>query len=153
MKPVRVSAKAVIVDDGRLLCIRKEDEQGYYAILPGGGQESGESLHDALRRECREEVNAEVDIHNLRYVRDYISTNHEFADVESFTHQLDLMFICTLQPGSTVGPGSVPDNGQIDVVWIPLADLVSARLYPLRLAHLLASGDTADAPVYLGDVN
>jgi ADP-ribose pyrophosphatase YjhB (NUDIX family) len=143
----------MIIEDGRLLCIRKEDEQGLYALLPGGGQEPGEPLHEALRRECREEVNAEIEIHDLRYVRDYISTNHEFADSELFTHQLDMMFFCTLQPGSEIGPGSVPDVGQIDVAWIPLEELETARLYPLALARLLASPHAADVPVYLGDVN
>jgi ADP-ribose pyrophosphatase YjhB (NUDIX family) len=143
----------MIIEDGRLLCIRKEDEQGLYALLPGGGQEPGEPLHEALRRECREEVNAEIEIHDLRYVRDYISTNHEFADTEPFTHQLDMMFFCTLQPGAQVGLGSVPDTGQIDVDWIPLGDLVKARLYPLALARVLASPDAVDTPVYLGDVN
>src|SRR5262245_56058956 len=50
---IRVSAKAVIVRDDKLLVIAHRDADGEYFLLPGGGQERFESLHDALRRECR----------------------------------------------------------------------------------------------------
>lgn len=156
MKRVRTSAKALIVRDGRVLCIQKEDEQGRYSILPGGGQKRGETLHDALRRECREcreEISAEIEIGDLRFVREYISNNHEFAAEEPDRHNIDLMFACTLAPGTAVGPGSMPDEGQLEVVWIPLEELVNQRLYPLSLARVLATGKWGDMPVYLGDVN
>ncbi|WP_368028297.1 hypothetical protein [Paenibacillus sp. DCT19] len=35
-KPIRNSAKAVIVQDGRLLVIRVEDQYGTAYIFPGG---------------------------------------------------------------------------------------------------------------------
>lgn len=42
---IRNSAKAVIIQEGKLLAIKKQDKEGYYYILPGGGQEHGENLH------------------------------------------------------------------------------------------------------------
>ena len=81
-----------------MLCIKKNDEHGLYSILPGGGQEKGETLHAALRRECREEISAEVVIGELRFVREYISNNHEFAHEEPDMHQVEFMFACALVP-------------------------------------------------------
>lgn len=153
MKRIRNAAKALIVEDGRMLCIQKEDELGRYLILPGGGQEKSEVLHDTLRRECLEEIGAEVVPGDLRFVREYISNNHEFAHEEPDLHNIDFMFACTLAPGAQPGNGSMPDEGQIGVVWVPLADLEQERLYPLSLSRALASGAWGDVPVYLGDVN
>ena len=79
MKPIRNSAKAIIIEDGRLLAIKLTDEEGFWYCLPGGGQEPGEPLEAALRRECLEEINCEIEICDLRFVRDYIGKNHEFA--------------------------------------------------------------------------
>ena len=79
MQPIRNSAKAIIIEGNKLLAIKLVDEEGYWYCLPGGGQEPGEALHDALRRECREEIDAEIEIGDLRFVRDYIGKNHEYA--------------------------------------------------------------------------
>jgi ADP-ribose pyrophosphatase YjhB (NUDIX family) len=72
MRPVRVAAKAVIVQGGRLLVTENVDADGRWYLLPGGGQEPGEALPETLRRECREEVGADVEVGELLYVRDYI---------------------------------------------------------------------------------
>lgn len=41
-----MSAKAVIVEDGRLLALRLEGRDGDYYILPGGGHDVGETLEE-----------------------------------------------------------------------------------------------------------
>jgi 8-oxo-dGTP pyrophosphatase MutT (NUDIX family) len=76
---IRNSAKAVIINDQKLLAIKKEDDDGFYYILPGGGQEIYEDFASALKRECLEEIGADVIVGELRYVREYIGQNHEFA--------------------------------------------------------------------------
>lgn len=148
---LRYSVKAIIIEDGRLLCIQKRDEEGPYLLLPGGGQEWGETLHETLRRECREEIAAEIEIGDLRFVRDYIGRNHEFAADDGDDHQVDLMFDCRLAGGEIATLGPAPDGGQIGVAWVPLAELDAARIYPRILARLLTDGATA--PIYLGDIN
>ena len=57
----RVSVKGLIYDDGKLLFVR---ERSNTWDLPGGGLEHGESIAEALRRECREELGAEIEITN-----------------------------------------------------------------------------------------
>lgn len=56
----RASVKGLIYDDnGKLLFVR---ERSNTWDLPGGGLEHGEGIAEALRRECREELGAEIEI-------------------------------------------------------------------------------------------
>jgi 8-oxo-dGTP pyrophosphatase MutT (NUDIX family) len=152
-RPIRVSAKAIIIHNRQLLTIAKRDELGVYYILPGGGQQVGETLAEAVRRECIEEVSAEVEVGPLRFVRDYIAMHHEFADEEGRVHNLELMFLCHLRPGAVAAHGATPDDDQFDIAWLPVERLIEYRLYPQALRPLLGDVGNFNGPVYLGDVN
>jgi ADP-ribose pyrophosphatase YjhB (NUDIX family) len=151
IQPVRVSAKALIVANGQLLCVHKRDEIEDYFTLPGGGQEPGEALPDALRRECLEEIGVDVRVGRLRFVRDYIGRNHAFAAMDGHRHALDVIFACTLAPGAVPRLGSMPDSDQVGVAWLEIARLREFQFYPATLGDALNSD--ADSPIYLGDVN
>lgn len=51
MATIRVSAKAMIIQNGRLLVTKNVDDRGLFYVLPGGGQQPGEPLPLALKRE------------------------------------------------------------------------------------------------------
>jgi len=146
----RISVKALIIDGGRILLPLHRDDAGLYYILPGGGQEPGETLAAALVRECREELGVEVEVGELVGARDYIGRHHEFAATND-NHQVELMFRCTFV-GGTPGTGTAVDDRQIGAEWIEIAQLAGVRFYPKRLAEILvARGDARFG--YLGDVN
>ena len=42
-------------------------------------QELGENLHQALERECKEALGAEVEIGDLIFIREYIGKKYELA--------------------------------------------------------------------------
>src|SRR5262249_34782364 len=150
MSEVRISAKAIIIQDGHLLVIKNLDSSGDWYTLPGGGQEHGETLPVALNRECLEEIGSEVTVGRILFVRDYIARNHEFA-AEDDSHQVEVMFECRLK--STPGLGAKPDSMQTGVEWLELRALSNYRLYPKALQRLLSGNAPADGPLYLGDVN
>ena len=151
MPHVRVAAKAIVIRDGRLLVTRNSEETSAFFLLPGGGQEHGESLPEALRREVMEEVGVPVEVHDLVLVRDYIARHHEFAQVDD-AHQLELYFRCTLLGDTLPANGPNPDIWQTGVEWLDLTAPEAARLYPKVLQSLLLEPD-APGPIYIGDVN
>lgn len=152
---IRNSAKAIIVENNRLLVIKKQDGDGYYYVLPGGGQEKGENLHEALMRECMEEVNARVKIGELLFIREYIGKNHEHAEFDSELQQTEYMFECMLKENSDeIGNGQIPDDGQMGIEWLLLSELLNYRLYPQTMRKYIIEYFAGEkVPVYLGDVN
>ena len=107
---LRNSAKAIIIQNNRLLAIRGKDPWGDYYLLPGGGQRAGETILEALQRECLEEIGTTVVTHDLRLVREYIGRNHEFAEYAGDVHQVEL--------------------------WPPNTDCGSVRLFPAILIYV-----------------
>lgn len=150
---IRNSAKAIVIRDNCLLAIRNVDAQGNWYILPGGGQEHGETLPQALQRECLEELGTRVHVGTLKLVREYIGQNHEFASDDGQVHQMEFMFACEVPAGYTPQSGPVPDTYQTGVDWLPLTDLMAYRLYPQTLRPLLMAGMPKGPVAYLGDIN
>jgi ADP-ribose pyrophosphatase YjhB (NUDIX family) len=157
---IRPSAKAVIIDGGRVLLTRNhkpaEDDAEFW-LLPGGGQGYQENLRDAVRREVKEETGLEIEVGELLWVRDYIGANHELAGLSrrlTDEHALELMFLCSVVGGS-LGDGHEHDPGQLEARWVAMGDLGSLRLFPSDLIALLPRLATGGGtgPVYLGDVN
>src|SRR5699024_566285 len=58
--PVRNSAKALVLHEGKILVNRCTSRFGDYYALPGGGQREGETLLEAVRRELLEETGFRV---------------------------------------------------------------------------------------------
>ncbi|BAZ17733.1 Nudix/MutT family protein [Calothrix sp. NIES-4071] len=154
-RPIRNAAKALIIRDHHLLAITKRDAIGVWYLLPGGGQKHGETLEQALQRECLEEIGAVVKIHNLVFVREFIGKNHleDCTDVEwcKLVHSIDFIFACSIPDDYVLGNGTLPDEGQEKVEWLPIAKLHEYRIYPSQLKHLLMN--QINSEVYLGDVS
>jgi len=153
MRQIRNSAKAIIIKDKKILLTKNEASFGVFYLLPGGGQEAGESIVDALKRECLEEISVEVTVLDIRYVRDYIGKNHEFTNWDSEVHQIEYMFICSVNSGFEAKNGIVPDTMQIGVEWIDLKYLDECRIYPKILKSLISDDGSLNGEIYLGDVN
>ena len=150
---VRNSAKAVIIRDGKILVIIKQDQEGPYAVLPGGGQNWGETLPEALIRECQEEIGADVKVRKLLFIREYRSSQHEFSRINPDIHQVEFYFKCKLPKDYEPSRGTHPDTGQLEVRWVDLDKLAEVDLFPHARHPLLADLKHSSYPVYLGDCN
>ncbi|PAD71975.1 NUDIX domain-containing protein [Paenibacillus campinasensis] len=157
MKPIRNSAKAVIMDQDRVLLTRNVDHLGEFFLFPGGGQEKGETLAQAVVRECLEEIGRTVAVGDLLHVREYIGSNHEFAAEDGDIHQVEFYFECRLTDQGDSFEGHRPDDYQVGVEWVKLSSLGDVRIYPRSLVEPLAKrrGYSGPGPsrVYVGDTN
>lgn len=159
-RTIRTSARAVIWRGHQILVTRNKDDIGDRFVLPGGGQQPGEDLISACRRECLEEVSLEVEVGRLAFVREIIADNHQDTTMlpDGF-HQVELIFICQVI-GEHHEPslGSEPDTPQTGIAWLTVEELGELRFFPQALVpHLARNGRSSiraheNSVVYLGDV-
>ncbi len=146
----RAATRALIVRDGELLVETNADDQRSWWSLPGGGQEFGETKHDGLVRECREEIGCEIVVGRFALALDYIGANHVFH--EDLFSQTEVYFWCTLAPGSQPRASFHPDDFQTGFRWVPIAELPGSPLFPRAVSAWL-NADPATRPLWLGDAD
>jgi 8-oxo-dGTP diphosphatase len=146
---IRNAARAVIIRNEHLLLLRKEggDRPERYA-LPGGGQDTGETLQQALVRECREEIGTTVSIERLLFVADFFKPRDSAPP--SIRHVLELMFQCSVPGDYIPTSGHHPDKHQTGVVWMPLGELDRIQLFPASLARHIIDALQGEIHSYIG---
>ena len=147
--PIRNAARALIVREERILLLRKEGGgQGLRYALPGGAQEPGETLVEALERECREEIDTGVRVRDLLHVADYFKPRD--TTPPSIRQAVEFLFACEVPGGYRPRNGPRPDKHQVAVVWAHLPALAQLPLLPHSLAGYLSTGAEGGSRVYLG---
>lgn len=110
-KSPRVAARALILLDNRLLLVNAyAGSRSDLWCAPGGGVESGASLHDNLIREVHEETGLIIEVGNPALI-------NEFHDPVTGFHQVDLFF------------RAIITGGQIDATWRDPARVVTERRF------------------------
>ena len=146
---IRNAVRAVIVRNDQVLLLKKAGGiSGERFALPGGGQNLGETLAQALKRECLEEIGSTIEIVALMNVADHFKPRE--TDPPSTRHLVEFLFRCIVPDDYVAHNGIKPDKSQLDVVWKNLADLAAIPLYPESLSHWLSRGIPGDTVVYLG---
>ncbi|HON15916.1 MAG TPA: NUDIX hydrolase [Spirochaetota bacterium] len=92
---VRIRVAGILIRGNRLLLIAHKKNNEVYWLLPGGGVDYGESLHEALRREFEEELNVAIDVKDLVLVSDSI-------DPSGKRHVVNICFLCNYLGGDFV---------------------------------------------------
>ncbi|WP_019119504.1 NUDIX domain-containing protein [Brevibacillus massiliensis] len=151
---IRNSARAVIIQDDKILAVKVRQPYGDCYFLPGGGQQPGEDLQQTVRRECMEEIGQDVVVIDLLFVREYIGQNHQFAKYDGGIHQVDHIFLCEIKhPSNDIQPGLNPDTGQLAIEWIRFDDLSHENFFPqAMIPYLIDYVNGKPIPTYLGDV-
>jgi mutator protein MutT len=111
-----IGVGAVILENDAVLLIRrgKEPLKGIWSI-PGGALEIGESLTDAVRREVREEVGLEIEVHEIVEVFERITRDDQG---EIRYHYVLVDYICR-PAGGTLAAADDADDAR----WIARSDL------------------------------
>lgn len=84
---------AIIIKNGMVLCAQRGEDKslGHMWEFPGGKIEVGETPHEALIRELREELRIEVEVQSKQF--EVTSYQYDFGLVNLTT------FICSLKKG------------------------------------------------------
>ena len=152
-KIFRYSIKAIIIKDSKLLVESCDYGKGRFCKLPGGGHQWGETMQEALIRECKEELNIDVTPIRLVLARDYIAKNHFQSTDDDIFHQAELMFECEVKDFFPLGLGTEPDGEGQEIKWIPIKDLSNSDFYPKAIIPYLTKLKDIKETVVLGDVN
>jgi 8-oxo-dGTP diphosphatase len=150
MAGVRTSPRAIVERSGRYLVARYRSGEGEWFNFPDGGQQNGEDLHEALRRELREEIGAEVRVGELRFVRECIRRKTGGFGLPAEFHQVELFFACELV-GEPCESGTCPDTNQVGHAWLTLDELAQRRFFPGGMVEALRRAD-GGRMVYLGAI-
>lgn len=121
------------VDADRLLVCWDRRYPDFLA-MPGGAVQAGESSEAAARREWREETG--LDAGDLRLAG---IVENFFVWENAPAHELGFYYRVT--PPALPLPGPVLDNPDVELRWLPLAELPENTVYPLCLPELLGVPD------------
>ena len=143
----------MIIRGQDLLVVRGRTEEGEFLVLPGGGQEHGETLTDAVQREVFEELGLRVQPRGLVYLREYVGKNHGMHRIHGRFHQVEAVFHCACDDFSPIGGGRTTDRRQVGFEWIPLGKLADYPLSPQGLGAIIAKSLQDGSASYLGDVH
>jgi len=150
--PIRNAARALILQGDKILLLRKDGyDTGERFALPGGGQDLGETLEQALIRECMEEIGTRVEIRDLVFVADAFKPRD--TPPGGTRHLVEFLFACTVPDDYVPVNGHHPDKHQVEVVWSRLDELADMPLYPRSLAPYLANSSEIAGSVYLGTID
>ena len=90
-------------------------------------------------KHCKENVwrklGREVqEIGELIFVRELVGKNYGLPSV----HQVEYYFSCTiLDSGNFISQGVNPDEHQVGVEWLPIADIIKYRFYPQEMREVI----------------
>jgi len=139
---IRPLALAVFRDGPRILVEDNsaQDRRDYFYRPPGGGVEFGERAIDAVRREMREEFDAEIadvrPVGTLENIFDYHGRpGHEIVFVFE-TRFSDPAYYEAERIIGTEGAGI-----RIEAIWLDVSRGLDRPLYPIGLLELLRRSD------------
>jgi 8-oxo-dGTP diphosphatase len=121
---------AVILDGDRVLLVQRGQEplKGQWS-LPGGVVEIGETLHEALAREVREETSLEVVVGPVVEVLDSIRRD---AEGRAEYHYVIVDYACHLRSGTPSRPVGGTDADEVR--WVAIGELEQYRVTATAMA-------------------
>ena len=155
MITLRNSVKAIIKENNKMLFVKQmaKDSGEVFYILPGGGQDGGETFIDTIKRECFEELGIDIDVGDIELIREYIGKNHEFSHKHANVHQIEYMFSCFLKTPVDMSKATHTDLEQTGYKWIDFADFKNENIYPKILRTVYNNDGERMTNIYIGDIN
>ncbi len=141
----------MVIRQQSLLLVKKQDTlQGLRYCLPGGAQKPGETIIEALQRECLEEINTTVQVEKCLHLADFFKSR-AFDDQRPPRHQLEIIFLASVSNDYVPCMGTAPDKHQLSVEWVDFQALQGYTFSPTYLSGILPpQSQTSETDIYLG---
>lgn len=150
--PIRCSAKAVLIQNGRILLNRCRDHGEVYYDLPGGGQHLFESMEDAVRREVMEETGYSIVIDRFAAVAEEICTDPRIREqYPEYAHRILHIFLAHTAD-TAQQKISEADYQQETSVWVTPDEADALPMRPSSMTGQFQRILEADSCVYLESV-
>lgn len=127
-KKITERARAIIIEQDKILLINRIKGNDSYWVIPGGAVESDESHEQAVNRECLEELGVKIKVQKLFLQR--------LGDKQEIEGQQEFFYLCNIVDGQ-IGTGQGPEfqagtqyKGEYRIKWIDLKDLPEINLKP-----------------------
>lgn len=148
---IRSTAKAIIIDRNKVLLNKCFDKyNGAYYSLPGGGQNTSETLFDAVIRECLEETGYTVSPKRFAALCEEICDNPQTKELyPEYIHKMYHIFICELVNDMRQNPTDI-DDMQIGSEWVNIDNLDEIRILPNVLNNNLKTIIKNEVTLFLG---
>lgn len=148
---IRSAAKAIIVNKDKVLLNKCLDEfNGEYYSLPGGGQQTYETLHEAVIRECMEETGYRVIPKRFAALCEEICENPKTRELyPEYIHKVYHIFVCEITDDVPEKPIEI-DDMQVSSEWVNIEHLDKIRLLPKVLNKNIDKLIKCDSPMFLG---
>ena len=129
---IQVTAAIICQDDSYLICQRaQDDELPLLWEFPGGKLEAGETLEECIIRECKEELDVDIQV-----LCEFGKTYYTFADRELFF---------TFFAAEIVG-GELTLNVHDQIKWVSVAELSDYSFCPgdVEIVEKIRNGGSKD---------
>ncbi|MDH5716360.1 MAG: NUDIX domain-containing protein [Spirochaetia bacterium] len=125
---IRIRAAGLYIKDNQILLVKHKKKEKEYFLLPGGGQNKGESLRQALKREWKEELNLNITLGNFLFMGESIPPKNE----KKF-QVLQIVFEIIKAEGNMQ---VMPDGILFDAQWVSLDDFSNYMFFPACIKQI-----------------
>ncbi|TCW49903.1 mutator protein MutT [Bacillus thuringiensis] len=120
---IRNRGAAIIMQEGKIVLIKRIREGEIYYVFPGGGIEEGETPEEATKREAYEELGVHIKVEHLIAKVEYKGTEYYFN-----AHIV----------GGVFGSGKaeefeMKDRGSYIPLWLPIHELEKVNIKPYEV--------------------
>ena len=123
MTNFEICARAVILKDGKILLCKRKNRSYYF--FPGGHVEFGEKAEDTLKREIKEEINAEIS--KIEYIG---TVENVFNDTDEGArhHEINLVFSAEIEKTEASALES-----WLEYAWLAIPEFEKSEVKPSTL--------------------
>lgn len=114
---MRKAARAIIIEDGKMLVMHRNKHGSQYFTLVGGRAEEGEQPLETLAREVKEEAGLVVTTARLVYYEDHPAPYNE-----------QFIFLCEVAPHGEIAVQEWSEEGQMNRLGANMHTLMWVRL-------------------------